>query len=347
MGSRERVFAALERRQPDRIPILEWVIDPKVIDVLSSGCSYLDFIEKIELDGVSTNESNDFRTDIEIIDEKKGLFKDKWNVTRRFTTEAVAFPMKSPIRRESDLRKCSPPDPRDERLFEKLYEAVKRFKGRKAIIWLGHDAFILPSYLRGMENLLADYVLNPDFAHKVTEMCVAYNIEEVRRAVEIGAEVVMLSDDYACKRGPLMSPAHFREFVLPGLKRVVEAAKDVGAYVVKHTDGNVWPILDMIIESAIDGINPLEPTAGMDIGEVKTKYGDRVCVVGNIDCSYTLTQRSVEDVCREVEECISKASPGGGHIMSSSNSIHSGVRPENYRAMIEATRKYGNYPLHS
>lgn len=338
---------ALERKQPDCVPILETVIDPKVIKAMCPGCDYLEFVEKIGLDAVSPNEAYDYRTGVEILDEKKRIIKDKWGVIRGFTKDIVSYPIEGPIKNEADLRKYTPPDPWDEIAFEKLRQVAEKFKGEKAIIFFGHDAFIVPTYLRGMENLLTDYVLNPHFAHKVTEMCVEYHIEEIKHAVKIGAEIIMLGDDYASKRGPLMSPQHFKKFILPGLKRVVQAAKDAGAYVVKHTDGYIWPILDMIIELGIDGIHPLEPIAGMDIGEVKGKYGDRVCIVGNIDCAYTLTYRSVEDVVREVKECISKASPGGSHIISSSNSIHSGVKPENYRAMIEATRKYGKYPIRS
>jgi uroporphyrinogen decarboxylase len=83
----------------------------------------------------------------------------------------------------------------------------------------------------------------------------------------------------------------------------------------------------------------------MDIGKVKQRYGNRVCLIGNIDCSHILSEASEKEVEAAVRECILKASPGGGHIISSSNSIHSSVKPQNYRAMIEATRKYGKYPI--
>jgi uroporphyrinogen decarboxylase len=101
----------------------------------------------------------------------------------------------------------------------------------------------------------------------------------------------------------------------------------------------------MIVDTRIDALNPMEPVAGMDIGRVKQKYGKRVCLIGNIDCGYILSEASTEEVVAAVRECILKASPGGGHIVSSSNAIHSSVKPENYRTMVEATKKYGNYPL--
>jgi uroporphyrinogen decarboxylase len=85
----------------------------------------------------------------------------------------------------------------------------------------------------------------------------------------------------------------------------------------------------------------------MDIGEVKDRYGDRVAVIGNVDCTEVLTHAPIEEVVDAVKETIAKASVGGGHILASSNSIHPGVKPENYRAMVEAARKYGVYPLDS
>jgi uroporphyrinogen decarboxylase len=83
----------------------------------------------------------------------------------------------------------------------------------------------------------------------------------------------------------------------------------------------------------------------MDIAEVKRRYGDRVCLIGNIDCGELLSWGTPQQVTRTVRDTIRQAAPGGGYIMSSSNTIHSSVKPENYRAMIAATHHYGTYPL--
>ena len=344
MNSRERIFAALERREPDRVPIHEFIITPKVMEAILPGCSYYNFIEEVEIDTAGVNQSYDF-SGMEVIDEEKRLFRDKWGIIRAARSEMIPYPVDGPLKREEDLKEYKPPDPASDGNLKVLKETVKRFKGKKAICWTGRDSFITPSFLRGMDNLLMDLVLNPRFAHEVIEMCVDHAIRLNEMAIEAGAEMVVLADDYAWRKGPLMSPEHFRQFVLPGLKKCVKSVKDNGAYCIKHSDGNIWPILDMIVESGIDAINPLEPIAGMDIGEVKAKYGHRICLVGNIDCGYILSEAPVEEVRRAVRECIAKAAPGGGHIISSSNSIHSSVRPENFMAMIEATKEYGSYPL--
>jgi len=114
---------------------------------------------------------------------------------------------------------------------------------------------------------------------------------------------------------------------------------------VKHTDGNVWRILDLLVEAGIDALHPIEPAAGMRIDEVKRRYGDRIAVIGNVDCSIVLPLLSEHDVVEVVKETIAKAAPGGGFVLSSSNSIHPGVKPENFLAMVKAAREYGRYPI--
>ena len=98
-----------------------------------------------------------------------------------------------------------------------------------------------------------------------------------------------------------------------------------------------------IVDAGPDAINPLEPVAGMDIRRVKEAYGDRVCLVGNIDCGELLSHGTRGQVDAAVCHCLAAASPGGGFILSSSNSIHSSVNPDNYLAMVEAGHAYGLY----
>ena len=185
---------------------------------------------------------------------------------------------------------------------------------------------------------------HPKMVHELIDICLSHDLRAAQRMIKAGVEVIVLADDYADKNSPMMSPKHFREFLLPGLKRAVKNAHEAGAYVVKHTDGNIMSILEMIIESGIDGINPLEPPAGMDIAYVKEHYGDQIAILGNIDCGELLSDSPQEEVRRVTRETIQAAAPGGGYCLSSSNSIHSSVRPENYLAMVETLREYGEYP---
>ena len=113
--------------------------------------------------------------------------------------------------------------------------------------------------------------------------------------------------------------------------------------IFKHSDGNMWPILDDHIEIGFDGYHPIQPDC-MSIAEVKKHVDGKICLIGNIDCRALLCDGSEEEVEATVKETIEIAAPGGGYMLMSSNSIHPGVRPENFMAMVRAGHKYGVYP---
>ena len=345
MNSRERVVAALERKVPDRVPYFECVIDERVMRALLPEGDYFEFNEWFEMDNVSQNRSSWSRDNVDFIDEEKGLFRDKWGVIRAFGPESTPAPIEGPIKRPEDLKTYTAPDPTADDVLGQLPEIVERFKGQKAVTAICRDAYFNPAFLRGTTQFLMDMIDNPKLVFELIEVCLSYDIPAMQRMVAAGVDVVVLGDDYADKNSTLMSPKHFEKFILPGLKRCVDAAHQAGAYVVKHTDGNIMRIIDVIVETGIDGLNPLEPQAGMDIGLVKEKYGDRIALVGNIDCGYLLSQAPVEEVREVTRRTIETAAPGGGYCLSSSNSIHSSVKPENLLAMRQTLREHGEYPI--
>ena len=344
MNSYERVIAALEHRQPDRVPYIESVIDLNLMQALVPGCDYYQFNDWLEMDSVGQNRSSWSRDNVQYVDKEKGLFRDKWGVIRAFGPESTPAPVEGPIKRPEDLKTYTPPDPEAPDVLGAIPEIVARYKGKKAITALGRDAFFNPAFLRGMEQFLIDMIENPDLVHQLIEITLAHDIRAMQRVIQAGVDVIIFGDDYADKNSPLMSPRHFKEFILPGLTRCVKAAHEAGAYVIKHTDGNIMPILDMIVDTGIDGLNPLEPVAGMDIGPIKQRYGKRIALIGNIDCGYLLSQAPVAEVRQVTRETMRVAMPGGGYCLSSSNSIHSSVKPENFMAMIETWRECRDYP---
>jgi len=253
---------------------------------------------------------------------------DEWKIRWKVNASGISYPSGGPIKDEKDLESYEPPDPDAEHRLKTLENYVDRFKGRRAIVFLGHETFEFSHYLLGgMQNLFYYYYRNPKLVHKLSEIISDYKCRVMQRAVKLGADVILTGDDYANRKGPLMSPKQFKEFVLPYLRKAVETSKKLGVPFIKHTDGNVWPIIEMIVDSGIDALDPIEPIAGMDIGEVKKKYGKKIAVVGNVDCSYVLTLGNEKEVEDAVKETIAKASPGGGHIIASSNSIHPAVKP--------------------
>jgi len=357
MTGYERFMAALRREEPDRVPLWELVINEPTLTAFGAK-SLEEFVEMEDLDGICIFEDMRLRP-LESEEQEELVWRgrtihggegklvvDEWGIVWGMSEFGIPYPVDGPIKSRDDLKRYEPPNPNDEHRLKSLREAVRRFKGKKAIVFLTHDGFEFPHYLRGgMENLLSDYIEDPYMAHSVAEIVIEYKIRLMQRAIDEGADVVVSGDDYATRKGLIMSPRHFREFILPYLKRSIDAAHEKGAYFIKHTDGNIWAIIDDLVEAGIDAIDPLEPIAGMDIGEVKAKYGDRIAVIGNVDCSYLLCYGTVDEVVEAVKETIAKASPGGGHILASSNSIHPAVKPELYKAMVEAAKEYGRYPI--
>jgi len=342
MTGLERMLTALRRDQPDQVPLWELLIDRPVIEALCGGVSCERFVESMDLDGITIYTNS----------KKKWLnsdtYENEWGMVWRVGADGLPYLLEGPIKSEKDLDSYQIPNPDDGYRFESAREAIKRFKGEKAIVFMGHEAFEYSWYLLGgMEKLFINYIKNPEFVRRLSEMAWAYQGRLLENMAQAGVDILLTGDDYAGRTGPLVSPRHFQEFVLPYLQKAVAIAHKHSLPFIKHTDGNLWKILDMIVDTGIDGLHPNEPMAGMDIGEVKAKYGHRIAVLGNVDCGMLLPFGTEGEVVEAVKETIAKASVGGGHILSSSNSIHPAVKPENYRAMIAAAREYGQYPLDS
>jgi len=98
----------------------------------------------------------------------------------------------------------------------------------------------------------------------------------------------------------------------------VDRAHALGLKVIRHSDGNLWSIMDILIDTGYDGLNPLEPQAGMDLKKVKDAHGDTICLLGNIDCKELLPSGTTAEVEDAVKQAIDVAAAGGGYIVCSS-----------------------------
>jgi uroporphyrinogen decarboxylase len=329
----------LRNEEPDRIPHFEWIIDRKVREAICPGATVEEFTVRMGLDAILTGP--DFRR--EALGEHR--YRNEWGVVMEKTAEEHAFPVEGPIHSLRDLRKYEPPDPHAPGRYDSLQRLVARYKGKLAIGVHLNDVFSIPRALAGFEGLLTALVEEPELVRKLVDMSVEINLAMAKEVARCGADFVFTGDDYASAERPFMSPRMFREFFCPGLQRAVAGFHEAGLPVIKHTDGNIRPLLDMILDAGIDCLDPIDPIAGLDIGEMKEKYGRRVALKGNVDCAHTLTFGSEQQVVEETKSVIRKAAADGGFILSSSNSIHSSVKPGNYLAMWNAWRMYGKYPI--
>jgi uroporphyrinogen-III decarboxylase len=243
------------------------------------------------------------------------------------------------VKSEDDLDLIKLPDPEDDR----YYEPAKRFIAESedfatfAVCRLG----ISPTYLcMGTETFWIALYENPDLVDKVLSHYSEWSAAVMERVSDLGFDVVLMADDIAFKTGPYFSPEIFRQLILPRVRKVAEKIKIPWIY---HSDGNFLPVIDDLLSLGMNGLHPIEPDA-MEIAEIKRRYGDRVCICGNINVN-TLAVGTPDDVREEVKQRLREVAPGGGYIMSSGNSLTSYCRIENIRAMVETLREFGGYPM--
>jgi uroporphyrinogen decarboxylase len=340
LKSVERIMRVLRREEPDRVPHFEWLVDRRVRDALCPGChDYIEFAVRVGHDAIIVDPA--FRKE----PAGPGRWRSEWGYVTQDTPEEHGIEVECPIKSMADFERWQPPDPYEPWRFEPIERALATYGDEKAVVVHLNDVFSLPRYLMSMEHLLLSIAADPELVQALVDMSVDYNLVLAKELVRRGVKIIYTGDDYAYNTGPLMSPRHFRKIFYPALKRVMGGFKELGLYVIKHTDGNLWPIIDMIVDSGIDCLDPIDPQAGMDLAEVKAKYGDRVALKGNVDCAQTMSFGTPDQVAAETIEALRKGAPGGGYILSSSNSIHSAVTPENYLAMLGTLERYGRYPL--
>lgn len=185
---------------------------------------------------------------------------------------------------------------------------------------------------------------DPALMHAILQAYTKRAIEYGRILIDAGVDAVQINADYCINSGPWMSPAHFEEFILPYMEQHVTAFKEEGVCVLKHTDGNWWSLLDAMVETGIDALHGIQPSVGMDVKRLKEEAGDRVTFFGAVECS-TLVEGTPEDVEMEVVYCLKHGAPGGGFVLTTSNSVQAGSQYENYMAMLRVAREKGTYPI--
>ncbi len=341
MTGAERVLTALRVEQPDRVPFWDGP-SRRIRQELLPNASYEEVVAHFDLDAVGVDDRFVDGYLVETIDNSH--YRNQWGTVVALTADQP-HPIEAAIKTEKDLDEWRPPDPDEPWRYQRLAETAARYKGERAVIASFADPFNVANEVRVSADHFMDFVRNPDMVDRLSGLIRDYYKSYIRNCLEVGADVIHITGDYAATKWPMLSREHFVRHVIPVLKDLVDEAKRGGAMVTKHTDGNIYPILDLIVATGIDGLHPIDPNAGMDLGDVKQEYGDRLCLMGNVDCAEILTRGTVEEVRDDVKRCLRQAAAGGGYICMSSNSIHSAVKPENYAELVSAIHQYGSYPI--
>ncbi len=352
LSSKQRVMAALNREQPDKVPIVEtidWPIQLKLAEILGLSMGPKDkpfreidlncrIAEALELDWVDSYHSTGQ------VPISKTHLKDKYGCIFMASEHGSAVLVDGPIKDAKDLIGYDMTSILSSEDLDKERYMVEHAGDKKACMMWCEDPFKISWMLRGgLEKLLLDYALNPSLVHDLSRIATDFNLAVIEMASQIGIDIIGCEGDLASEENTLISPEHYREFIKPYQIELVDFTHQRGMKIFKHSDGNMWPILEDHIEVGFDGFHPIQPDC-MDISEVKTRFAGKLCLIGNIDCRALLCDGSGEEVEAAVKETIEIAAPGGGYMLMSSNSIHPGVKPENYIAMVRAGHQYGVYP---
>ncbi|MBW1863109.1 MAG: hypothetical protein JRJ02_12165 [Deltaproteobacteria bacterium] len=339
MSQRERVMAALNREQPDRVPFCELAIDRSLAQKLMGW------------DEVSTETAASVVKNLYTAEESREISSflglDNISYIMRAPTYAHmeegidgrTFAGKGMIKTEADLSMVELPDPYDDEFYAEAEEFVKK-RGEYAVAFVTRIGMFQTILGFGIQNFALALYDNRDLVEKILDIYFDWMTVVAERICQIGFDFFMTTDDFAFKSGLFFSPDVFRELMVPRYRRVLEK---VTIPWVLHSDGNIKEAVDILIDLGVAGLHPNEKGA-MDIRDMKRDYGDRICLLGNVDLNI-LGMGSPEDVDREVRELIRDVGPGGGYILTSGNSMASYLKPECILAMSEAVKKYGRYPI--
>ncbi len=370
MTPKERVKAALRREPPDRVPTGENQMDGRLIEqvlgrpvLCHKGWEELQALWNGRRDEVA-RDYGEVHADlplalewdyvrVPVVPARRGYrppqmtgpysWIDERGEEVQLNPDAGSLIMR---RRYPDLGIDDLPDPDEPFTVDPSeLEAVRRVAER-----IGRTHFIIGrtpvdgsfpwEYSIGMENFMVKMLTEPGFVRRAVDVFVNRSIAYIRAMIEAGADAVMTVDDYSDNRGPIMGLELFREFVLPGIRRQIEAAHAAGGCFIKHTDGNTWELLDDLIEAGIDGWHGIQRNIGMDLGKLKERFGKRLCFFGGVNAE-TLIDGTPAQVREEVRTAVEQAGAGGGLVLTCSNVVAPGARLENYLAQRQALRDFG------
>ncbi len=365
MLPKERAFAALEHRPFDRVPVGEIGVDYPITDlVLGHQTLYRakwreyqaywqgrrdEIVESYKRDIVAL--ARKFEWDVvpaplvpprrlrydppEFLSEYHWRTADGSEWVYSPLTEGHAIRVKFP---DMTVATIPQPQPIDESELEVVEHIVKELGGTHFILGRPNiDGSFPYDDTVGLQEFLMRMITDPEF---VTAAIAAYterSLIEQNALLDLGCDAVLPGSDYCGTHGPMMSPAHFRQFILPALKRLCDETHARGKYLIKHTDGVTWKLLPMLVEAGCDAWHGIQPSIGMDLGQLKEMYGNDLCFCGGVDCD-TLVAGTPRQIQQEVFYAITHAGQHGGLILTSSNTLMVGVQYQNYQAMLSAAR---------
>jgi len=370
MTSKERVTRVLARQQPDRVPIYDqfWFevqveyrnqigrpFPPEVNWNNAHPWSHAHgtLWEYFDMDMLQVGWPDYCLRMIppEILDETDDWFLQRdgnwaelrWWKHKMGTPEHIRFGIDTPDKWAEVKHLLAPI--RERVRWDEFWPVYRRAREANRFVCYGTvEVFEMIKDVLGHEIMLMAMMSDPEWIHDIFDhyTTVAIKLFEMNEAEGMVCDGAFVYGDMAYKNGPFMSPTHYREFLQPYHKRLFDTFHKRGMPVMFHSDGDIRMVLQDLIDSGVDAINPLENSANMDVRELAPLWGDRLGFVGNIDVKVLLTNDR-DKVLEEVRSKLRAAMPYHGYIYHSDHSIPPGVTLDTYKLVLEEVRRIGRY----
>jgi uroporphyrinogen decarboxylase len=383
LTSRERVVAALNHQEADRVPIdmiplydfyinLKEYLSVEIEEDVKPSISmevipHPQVLNKLGVDIIRVKLSmpQNPAGSMSLNAMPEGYIRDELGVVYKRVNQmgggSYFEVVQSPLENATldDLEKFSWPDPNIPGLGEALEKNAKRlFEDTDLALTnrFGGPIIELPIYLMGLENWMMRAVTDPEFAgvllDKITDMQISFDqlgIEACGKYLQI---LRVSGEDLGMQNGPLYSPKMFHELILPRLKRRWQAARqsidriNPSVKIMLHSCGSIRKFIPDFIEAGIQVLDPVQPhPKDMDSFELKREFGEQLCFHGGIDIQQVLPFGTTEQVEEEVKMRLQAFARGGGYILAPAHMVQADTPPANIVAMCQAAQHYGVYPL--
>lgn len=335
MEKRDVIKKVLDREKPPYVPwSFKFTLEPKQM--------LRNYFGVDDLDGVLGNHILGLGSDIGFFEDLgNNLFRDVFGVIwDRSIDKDIGNPIE-PLIPEPSLAGYDFPDPLDNRFFEDIQKNIAAKGDMFRVFQIGFSLFERAWSLRGMENLLIDFLMYPDFVHELLGTIADYNIIQIKKAMEYDIDAVYFGDDWGQQRGLIMGYEMWKQFIYPQLQRMYDTVHCDGKYVMIHSCGDVDELFDDLIHIGLDCFNPFQPEV-MDVKTLLVKYRGRLSFHGGLSMQRTLPFGTTEDVARESLELL-ELGREGGYIFSPSHDVEGDTPLENILAFIEVAQKQMGY----
>lgn len=345
----ERIYRALYLEEPDRVPRGELDIHYELVSAIL-GASASDWFEAqikirdlLGIDLVNVGLEGGPKVDlIGKTDKGYPIYRDwignEWVESVSKTRQNLKYGLAT----VEAMKRFKIPD-----ISQYKTSTIKRWSKHTSFCVFTQVGGVLDSVypLTGLENYVRALYQHPEALKHVIEEVYRFNLKVIKMYAEAGSHVMLIGDDLSYDSGPFIPPSRMKEYVFPYLAGEVAEAHRLGLPAILHSDGNVTPLMGDIVGAGFDGLHSLQPNAGVDIVDIKKRWGDNLCLMGNLDLDYLLTLGRPEEVEAEVKRLMREVAPGGGYILSTTNVLTRYTLQENALAMYRTAQKFGTYPI--